>query len=57
MPSGDPATGEVLARIAEGMIGDVDKAVAAALRALERPFGSGCPGGRQRRISTDFVWV
>jgi phenylacetaldehyde dehydrogenase len=42
----DPATGEVLVRVAEGDSADVDLAVAAARRALEGPWGR--MGGSER---------
>jgi aldehyde dehydrogenase (NAD+) len=43
----NPATGEVLARVAEGDAEDIDRAVAAARRAFEGPWGKVKPYERQ----------
>src|SRR5215831_5398017 len=47
-PSRNPATGEVLASIAEGDGPDVERAVAAARRAFEGPWRRWKPYERQR---------
>lgn len=47
----NPATGGVLARVAEADAEDVDRAVAAATRALNGPWGSFTPAERAR-----FLW-
>lgn len=44
----DPATGKLLARVADGDAGDIDRAVAAARRALEGPWSRFKPVDRQR---------
>ncbi|MBX3745993.1 MAG: aldehyde dehydrogenase family protein [Verrucomicrobiae bacterium] len=46
----NPATGEVLARVAEADAEDVDRAVAAATRALNGPWGSVTPSDRSRML-------
>jgi aldehyde dehydrogenase (NAD+) len=46
----DPATGQVIARIAEGGEGDVDRAVAAARNAFEGAYGQTTPNDRQRLL-------
>ncbi|MGD9571323.1 MAG: aldehyde dehydrogenase family protein [Thermoleophilia bacterium] len=46
----DPATGEVLAEVAEGGAADVDLAVQAARRALDGPWGRMTPSERGRIV-------
>ncbi len=46
----DPATGEVLARVARGKAADVDRAVQAARRALEGPWARTSPDERGRLL-------
>ncbi len=46
----NPATGEVLARVAEADAADVDRAVAAARRAFERGWGESNPYHRARLL-------
>jgi len=46
----NPATGGVLARVAEADAEDVDRAVAAASRALKGPWGSVTPSDRSRML-------
>src|SRR5215470_7673050 len=46
----NPATGEVLARVAEGDKADIDLAVAAARRAFEGPWSKFKPFDRQRLL-------
>jgi phenylacetaldehyde dehydrogenase len=49
-PTYNPATGEVLAQIAEGDKADIDKAVKAARRAFEGPWRKMTPSERGRAI-------
>ena len=49
-PSLNPATGEVLAEVAEGDAADIDLAVAAARRAFEGPWSRFKPADRQRLL-------
>ncbi|HEY8527676.1 MAG TPA: aldehyde dehydrogenase family protein [Acidimicrobiales bacterium] len=49
-PSVDPSTGRVIAELAEGGAEDVDRAVAAARRAVEGPWRALKPDARQRLI-------
>lgn len=49
-PTTDPATGDLLAHIAEGAKEDVDAAVAAARRAFEGPWRKTKPVERQRLL-------
>lgn len=46
----NPATGEVIARIAQGDAADIDKAVAAARRAFEGEWSRWKPYDRQRLL-------
>src|SRR5262245_25325829 len=46
--SRNPATGELLAAVAEGEAPDIDRAVAAARRAFEGPWGKTKPFDRQQ---------
>ncbi|MCK8787109.1 aldehyde dehydrogenase family protein [Roseomonas sp. NAR14] len=46
----NPATGEVLAEVAEGDAEDIDRAVAAARRAFEGPWSRWKPAERQRLL-------
>ena len=48
LPAINPATGETIAEIPRGDAGDIDRAVGAARRALEGPWGSAKPAERQR---------
>lgn len=47
----NPATGEVLARVAEADAADVDRAVKAARAAFERGWGESKPGNRTRLLT------
>src|SRR5262245_66352064 len=51
-PSLNPATGEVLALVAEGDRADIDRAVEAARRAFEGPWSKTKPYERQKRMAT-----
>ncbi len=44
----NPATGEVLGTVAEGDAADIDRAVAAARKALEGPWGKMTPADREK---------
>jgi aldehyde dehydrogenase (NAD+) len=46
----NPATGEVLAKVAEGDAEDIDRAVTAARRAFEGPWGKVKPYERQQML-------
>src|SRR5665213_1283716 len=46
----NPATGELLATVAEGDAADIDLAVAAARRAFEGPWSKAKPYDRQRLL-------
>ncbi|VXC14057.1 putative aldehyde dehydrogenase DhaS [Burkholderia sp. 8Y] len=46
----DPATGDVIATVAEATASDVDRAVAAARRALEGPWSKVTPSARTRMM-------
>ena len=48
--SRNPATGELLATVAEGDAADIDRAVAAARRALEGPWSKFKPYERQQLL-------
>src|SRR5262245_3262863 len=49
-PSLNPATGEVLAQVAEGDRADIDRAVQAARRAFEGPWSKVKPFERQQLL-------
>ena len=49
-PTYNPATGEVLARVAEGDREDVDRAVKAARKAFESPAWSDMPASQRGRL-------
>jgi aldehyde dehydrogenase (NAD+) len=49
-PTHDPATGELITVVAHGTAADIDRAVVAARRALDGPWGRMTPTQRQRLI-------
>ena len=54
--SRNPATGELLATVAEGDAEDINRAVAAARKAFEGPWSKFKPFERQRSCSSSPIW-
>jgi aldehyde dehydrogenase (NAD+) len=52
----NPATGEVLAKVAEGDAEDIDRAVEAARRAFEGPWRKVKPYERQQILLSSPIW-